>query len=515
MPLADTKKVVFNTGIIYTRVIVRLVLGLFTTRLVLIALGETDYGIYILVAGLIGMLEVVNISLTISSMRFIANSIGSGDEEAMNKSFNSAIFIHLILGFIVVLFMEMAGLVFFEYILNIPADRIGDAKIIFHIMVITTFISLITVPFGSILGAYENFLPGSIASIGNAVFNLAVAIFIVIWSSDQLIIYGFLILIGQILRRIVMQIYFWTKYKVIRLNFKKYVVKRLIIDMLSFTGWSMFGVLSWAITVQLRSVIINMFFGVRLNAANGVSATLTGQLGVVSESLTEAIQPQIMKSEGGGDREKMLRLTQVAAKYSVFLLTIFSIPVFIEAPYLLRLWLQEVPEFTVVFCRLMIINMIIERYTFPITTALQSVGNIKMITFVTLIISVLGIPAIFYLFNRGMPPQTIYLVGIGVSLVKTVARLHIGKRVAGINIRSYLNYVFFRGTLPLFLGIVFAPIPFLTMEEGFLRLFFTVVVSMSAILIFIWHLGLSKEENNNIMAIIRTGFNKIKISFIR
>ena len=515
MPLKDAKKVISNTGIVYIRVIIRLVLGLFTTRLVLNALGETDFGIYVLVGGLIGMLEFVNTSMTISSMRFIANSIGYGDEEKIKKSFNSAIIIHLILGLIVVLFMEMAGFIFFEKILNIPADRIFDAKLVFHFMVIMTFFTLITVPFGAVLIAYENFLVSSIVNIIGAILNLAVAIYISFLSSNQLITYGLLILISQLLRQIIMYFYIRGKYKVFKFNFKKYVEKQLIRDMLSFAGWSIFGTLSYVFTVRLRSVIINMFFGVRLNAANGVTATLTGQLGVVSDSMTQAIQPQIMKSEGGGNRKKMLRLTQVTAKFSVFLLTVFSIIVFIEAPYLLRLWLKEVPEFTVVFCRLMIINMIIEKYTFPITTALQSVGNIKMITFVTMIITALGVPVIFYLFNLGMPPQTIYLVSIGVSLVKTVARLYIGKRIAGINVRRYLNYVFFRGTLPIFFALVFAPIPFLTMDEGFLRLVLTLIVSMSASLIFIKYFGLTTEENRNINAIISAGLAKVKSAFIK
>ena len=515
MPLTDSKKIVYNTGIIYTRVIARLVLGLFTTRLVLNALGETDFGIYALVGGVIGMLEFVNTSMTISSMRFIANSVGSGNEEMLNKAFNSAIIIHLILGLIVVLFMEMAGLMVFENVLNIPAASIGDAKIIFHIMVITTFITLITVPIGAVFVAYENFLLLSITDIIDAIFKLTVAIYISFLFSNQLITYGLLILIGQLLQRIFMQFYIQYKYKIFKFNLKKYVDKQLIKDMLSFAGWSIFGTLSYVFTVQLRAVIINMFFGVRLNAANGVCSTLTGQLGVVSDSMTQAVQPQIMKREGGGDREKMLRLTQVSAKFSVFLLTVFSIIVFIEAPYLLRLWLKEVPEFTVVFCRLMIINMILEKYTFPITTALASVGNIKMMTFVTLIITSLGIPVIFYLFNLGMPPQTIYLVSIGVSLAKTVARLYVGKRIAGINVRRYLNYVFFRGTLPIFFALVFAPIPFLTMDEGFLRLILTVIVSMSASLIFIKYFGLTVEEIRNINAIIRAGLAKLKLAFIK
>ena len=511
--LTDPKRIVYNTGIIYARVFTRLLLGLFTTRLVLNALGEVDYGIYILVGGVIGMLEFINTSMTISSMRFIANNVGSGNEEMVNKAFNSSIIIHFFLGIIVVLILEIVGFMFFENILNIPKSRVGDAKLIFHIMVISTFLTFITVPFGATFNALENFLLPAITNIIDSVYKLGIAIYIAYIISNKLVTYGLLILLGQLLQRIFMQLYIHYKYKIFKFNPKKYVDKRLIKDMLFFAGWSMFGSLSYVFTVQLRSVIINMFFGVRLNAASGITSTLTGQLGVVSDSLTQAIQPQIMKSEGGGNREKMLKLTQVSAKFSVFLLTMFSIIVFIETPYLLKLWLKEVPEFTVIFCRLMIINMIIEKYTFPITTALTSVGNIKTITFVTMVLSALGVPVILLLFRQGMPPQTIYIVSIGVSIAKTVVRLYIGHRIAGINVRRYLNYVFFRGTLPLFFALMFAPIPFLTMDEGFLRLFFTVVVSMSSSLILIKYFGLTKEENQNIKIIFNAGLIKLKSIF--
>lgn len=503
--------VVFNTGIIVTRIIIRLAIGLFTTRLVLNALGETDYGIYTLVGGLIAMLEVLNVSMSIASMRFIANSLGTGNEDIIKTTFNSALIIHFILGFIVVIIMEVLGLLLFEYLLNIPIDRLYDAKIVYQFMVASTFLAIITVPFGALLNAHENFLTISIVDIIAAILNLSIAFFITYISSNQLIVYGGLIVLAQLVRRLFMQWYIRHKYKESKISIKKYVNKKVITNMLSFAGWSMLGALSYTFTVQLRNVLINMFFGVRLNAASGITGTLTGQLGTVSESLTQAVQPQIMKSEGGGDRKTMLYLTETTAKFSFFLLAIVAIPVFIETPYLLKLWLKNVPDYTIIFTRLLIVTMLLEKFTFPITTALQSVGKIKEITFITFILTFLGVPLIYFLFKLGMPPPTIYIVSIVITLLKSIARLMIGKKIADLSIKGYIAKVFIKGSVPLILSGILIPIPFLLLQQGIFRLIIVTLVYLVSSLIWIRYLGLTKDEFIRIRAIIIFVLKKVSL----
>jgi O-antigen/teichoic acid export membrane protein len=509
--LQAANRVIFNTGIVYARLIFSLLVGLVTTRIILNALGETDYGIYSLVAGVIGTLSFLNASMANASMRFMSHSLGSGDSELVKRTFNTSLIIHFFLGFVVVLIMEIGGLLMFKYWLNIPPDRLYDAKVIFHFMVITTFVSVISVPFDAVMNAHENFLAISLIAMFGISVGLGIAFYISYIDSNQLIIYGFLVLLNQIMIRIIKQVYSRINYVECKIRLKDYIDKVLIRNILSFASWSMLGVSSGIIITQSKSILLNMFFGVNLNAANGIANNLTSQLNNFSASMTQAINPQIMKSEGGGNRDQMIRLTTMAAKFSVFLFAIFSIPVFIETPYLLWLWLENVPDFVVIFTRLMILTMIIEKFTFPITTAISAIGRIKEITIVGLIAISLTIPIAYFLFKAGMPPQTIYLVGIFISLLSAGVRLYYGKKIAGINIGSFLKTVVLKSSVPIILAAGFTILPFLFLNESFIRLVLTTGISIVASVVLIRYIGLTKEEFLRLKGIVQSLLVKLKL----
>lgn len=308
-----------------------------------------------------------------------------------------------------------------------------------------------------------------------------------------------------------MQVYSRINYAECKIRLKDYIDKVLIRSILSFAGWNMLGVTSAIIITQTKSILLNMFFGVNLNAANGISDTLTSQLNGFSSSMTQAINPQIMKSEGGGNHDQMIRLTTMAAKFSFFLFAIFSIPVFIEAPYLLFLWLKNVPDFVVIFTRLMIITMMIEKFTFPIITAISAIGRIKEITIVGLLTISLTIPIAYFLFKMGLPPQTIYLVGIFISILSAGVRLYYGKKIAGINIGSYLKSVVLKSTIPILLAAGFTILPYLFLSDSFIRLILTTGISILASVVLIGYLGLTKDEFSRLKIIVQSLLIKLKI----
>lgn len=492
--MSIAKKIILNTGIIYIKLLIKLIVGLFTTRIILNTLGETDYGIYALVGGIIGMLGVLEVSMSIASMRFIANALGTKNLETIKKTFNSSLIIHFILAFVIVIVLEVGGWLMFDYLLNIPINKLFEAKIVFHFMVITSFVSIISVPFSAVITSHENFLALSIIEIIGALVNLLIAIILVFVHFDRLIIYGFLILLNQILLRIIMQLYCKYKYIECRIKFKDYIDKIIVLKMLSFAGWSAMGVFSGIFTIQMRAVLLNIFFGVKLNTANGITSMLTGQLDQISEGMTNSVQPQIMKSEGGGDRNKLILLTEITSKYSVLLFTIFAIPVIIELPYLLKLWLKYVPEYAVIFSRLLIFTMILEKFSFPITTALQSVGNIKSLTNISMFLSLLGALVAYLLYKMGFQPESIFYVFICVSILKLIVRMNLGKRYVGLNINSYFKKVFFPTVPPLLIASVFSMIPFLVIEESLIRVLFTIVLSFVISITLIRYLSLNETE---------------------
>ncbi|NOU48460.1 MAG: hypothetical protein HOO86_15580 [Bacteroidales bacterium] len=504
------KRVVFNTGILYINLLVRIFIGLFTTRLVLNALGKSDFGIYSLVGGVIGMLSFLATSMSISSMRFMSHSIGTGDIELIKKTFNTSLIIHFILGILVILILEGGGLLMFDYWLNIPPNSLNDAKIIFHFMVFSAFVTVISVPFDAVMNAHENFFASTLINTSGVVINLGIAIYITYLDSNLLVIYGFLILLNQIVIRIFKQWYSKYNYEECKVKLKEYVDFSLIKNMLSFVGWNILGVSGAVILVQSKDILLNMFFGVNLNASNGIASVLTERLNNFSASMTQAIEPQIMKNEGSGDRKKMINLVATGAKFSVFLISIFSIPVFIETPYLLELWLGNVPEYSVIFIRLIILSMILEKFTFPIITAIYAIGNVKEFTIVGFIIILLMIPISYWLYYLGEPPYTIFIVVIFIYICLAACRLYYGKKIAGINIKEYLQMVVLKSIIPLLISLFVAIIPFLIFEQSFIRLIGTTLLYIISSIIFIRYLGLTKLEYTKLKEIVKSSVNKFR-----
>jgi O-antigen/teichoic acid export membrane protein len=504
-------RIIFNTGVLYAKLLIGMALGLFSTRLVLSALGETDFGIYALVAGIIGMLGILNSSMSNASMRFMAHSLGTGNEETIRKTFNTTLFLHFVIGTIVVLIMEGGGLLMFEYFLNIPAGRVFDAKIVFHFMVFTTFVTIISVPYDAVMNSHENLLALSLADILGYLLKLGIAVYLSYSALNLLVIYGFLMLVAQILLRIIKQWYSRVKYKECKINFRTHIDKELLKTILSFSGWNLFGSIASMSVTQVRGILLNMFFGVTVNAADGISKTASAQVNTVSTSMTRALNPQLVKSEGSGNRQKMLRFTELATKYSIFLFALFAIPIIIETPYLLDLWLKDVPKFSVIFCRLILIGLFLEKFTFEITSAIMAVGQIRELTIIEMILGVSNIPIAYVILKFGYPPYSIFIVGIFIATIAFFTRLYFGKIIADMDVLCFVKNGIFPVLFPLFLSIIFSNIPQFYLPESFLRLIITTASSIMILTLSFWFFGLSNEENLKFKTLAHILLNKIKL----
>jgi O-antigen/teichoic acid export membrane protein len=496
-------KVIFNSVVLYCRLLIGIFIGFFTARIILDALGEVDYGIYALVAGVIGMLAFLNSSMTGTSMRFISVSIGSQNIEKVNITFNSTLLVHIFVALIVALFMLLAGFFLFDDILNIPIEKVSSAKIVYYLMCFSTFIVVISVPFDALISANENFVALSLIQMIGTILNLFIALYISSIEINQLVIYGFLVSLNHLIIRVLKQIYCNYKYREIKINLRKYYNRDTIKEILSFTGWKTLDSSASVIYSQSVGVLINVFFGVTLNAANGVAKQASGQLQNLTVSLLSAINPKIYKSEGIGDRKRMLKITSISAKFSFFMMALLSIPVILELPFLLKLWLKEVPEFTVIFCKFILIDMIISKYTFPINTAISAAGRVKAITFVVLINRVLQFTVSYYLFANGYPPQSIYIVAIIFSLLAIIYKLYFGKVLINLNVGDYVYNVIIVSTIPMILTFSFSYIPTIFLEEGILRLSLTSISAILVGLFSIYKIGLIASEKLIIDDLIR------------
>lgn len=474
----SANRVIVNTGVLYGQLIIQLVLTLITTRIVLDALGEVDYGIYMLVAGVISLLGVLNSTMANTSMRYMAHSLGKRDVDLVRKIFNTTLYIHFIIGLLVILLMEAGGWLMFEYVLNIPVDKIFEAKIIYQLMIITTFVSIISVPYDAVMNAHEHIFILSIIDVLGFVLNLLLAIYLLYTDGFLLIKYGFYVFVIKLLLRVIKQIISKRKYEECKLLSRKYIDRKMTKEILSFTIWNLFGSLAAVATVQIRGLILNSFFGVKLNAAEGVSKNASAPVNMISSSMTRAINPLIMKSEGGGDREKMLRITILSVKYSIFLFSVFAIPVVFEAPYLLKIWLGKVPEYAVIFCQLSLVAMFVEKFTFQLTNAFRAVGRIRNFQIVESLVCFIYIPIAFYLFVNGSSPIVIYILAIGTSVLCGIVRLYFSKEIMGIKIFKFIKNANLPVIIPAFLSSLSCFYVTLIFQEGVGRLILSFVVSI-------------------------------------
>lgn len=511
MKAAD--RVIFNTAILYIKLILGVVLGLFTTRIVLDALGETDYGIYILVAGIVGLLNILNSNMANTSMRFLAHSLGSEDKIKMLKTFNTTLFLHFVIGVVVVLIMQIGGWLMFEYLLNIPVEKVADAKIVFQFMVLTTFITVISVPYDAVMNAHENMLALSLVDFLGYILKLGVAIYLLYSDANLLVLYGFLLLVIQILLRVIKQVYSRIKYKETRTRLRKYTDRGLVKEILAFTGWNLFGSIGALTVTQVKSIIINIFFGVKLNASEGIARNVNSQINMVSVSMTRALNPQLIKSEGGGNRDRMLRITEQGTKFSVFLFALAAFPVMLETNYLLNLWLKDVPNYTVVFIQLSLIAMMIEKLTFQITDAIRAVGRIKAFQVSETLLLILNIPMAYFAFKAHYEPYAIYVIGIIISSILFFNRLYFGRRVAGLNIASYTKNAVLPIFKPLFMSLFVVLIFKSALPEGFIRLLIVTMFFCTSLLVSFWFWGVRSREKEMLRGVAGTFFTKVRRGF--
>ena len=490
----NTQRVILNSAVSYAALLIKMAVGVFTARYILLALGETDYGIYFAVAGVAALLDILNANMSNTSMRYLAHSLGSGDPIVVRKTFNSTLYIHYLIGIITIVIMEVGGLIMLEYVLNIPAEKMTDAHIIFQFMIVSMFVSIIAVPYDAVMNAHERIWMLSVFDIINSLLALTLALFLLVSNGNRLIQYGFFVMLIQIVLRLCKTIYSKKHFEECRNVSIKQRDKQYIKSILSFTGWNLLGSVSASFSSHLRGIVINMFFGVRLNAAEGISRTVSNYVNMVATSMTRSINPQMVKSEGGGNRDRMLRISEIAAKYSSFLFAIIGVPFALEAPYIIKLWLKEVPEYTVIFCQLTMINMLISKFSFQIVSAIQAVGKIRDFQLVETFLSFLPLVLAYYLYRVGYPPVTICYLALLVNIPIIAFRFYFGNKIAGLNIKHFIKNGILSSLVPLSIAMVPLFVFVHYIPESLLRVICSFGLYATLFTLLFWFMGLDREE---------------------
>lgn len=447
--MQTTKRVAVNTVIQYVKLLVSVLVGLISVRVLLNALGEDDYGIYDVVGGIIALLAFINSSLSQSSIRFLSVSLGRNDIVDTRKVFNNCFWIHFLVSLGIILLFELIGFFIFDNFLTIPESRVSSAKIVYQFMLLILFFQILITPFNALIVSHEKFVYVSVISILDSFLKLGIAYIVSFSAIDKLIIYGALMFLVTVLNSLLSVIYVLKKYRD-----EIYIGRFSFLDaknLLNFVGWTILDIISQLSTRQGYAIMFNRFFGTSINAVYALSRQIEGNLYYVSASVIDSMKPLIMKSFGEGNLDKMTYLSLMAGKIGFSMLSIVAIPLLVMMPTILELWLVNVPEGTVFFARIMVIACMMEQLTRGLVYSCQATGNIKLFSIIVSFIRFLALPISIILFLMGGEAEWAMIFYLMCETIGSFSRVIIMTRITNLKISFFVRSVILKVLPPVLL----------------------------------------------------------------
>ena len=493
----NTRRIAKNTLMLYVRMLALMLVGLYTSRVVLNALGENDFGIYDVVGGVVAMFTIISGSLNSAISRFITFEIGKGDSERLTKVYSTAVMIQMFLALVVVALAEPVGLWFIENEMTIDPSRIPAAKMVLHFSLASFVINLMSVPQMASITAHEKMSAYAYIGILDGLLRLGVAFIIARSSSDRLVLYAALMMAVVLIVRAAYAIYCRRNFP--ECHFVSVKDASLIKEMFSFAGWNFIGVTSGVLRDQGAKILVNVFTGPAVNAARGVAMQLSGAVqGFVTNFMT-AVNPQITKSYASGESKYMFYLISKSSRMSYYLLFILALPVLFNTEYILGLWLKDVPANSALFVQLLLVLTLSESISNPLITAQLATGNIRNYQLVVGGLQLLNIPVSYLFLKFGAVPEVTAMVAIAISQVCLFARLYMLKSMIDLHAGDFIKKVYLNLLVTTALALI---IPLLInpyMPDDFIGFFASVVMCMSSAGLAIWLYGLSSKERHEII----------------
>lgn len=506
--MSTANRVIKNTGYLYVKMGITMFVSLYTTRLILNSLGASDFGIFNIVGGAIAMLGFLNAAMAGATQRFMSYAEGEGDKEKQTRIFNISVVLHLLISLLVGVALLIAGYFFFNGILNIPDDRIFAAKVIYGSLIVSTMFTVMTVPYDAVMNAHENMKYYAIVGIIESFLKLGVAFVVVYTLSDKLIVYGILMACIPLITMVIMRIYCHKHYVECVLAPKRYWHRELIKELTGFAGWNLLGNAASLIGNNGNGILLNHFFGVAINAANGISLQLQGQLMVLTTNMQKALTPVIVKKEGENLREEMIQWSYVGCRFSFLLLAWIAIPVCIEAEYILRLWLKQVPEWTVLFLRLTIVRTLLELTTVSLSTSLAATAKVKIVNIQSLILFPMALIIEWILFTNGYAPYWMFLTMIILVMIQNALKLQLCHQYCSLTYFGYIKQVLFPMFSISIVTLLIGTIPQYVMAEGLERAILCMLLSFLTYSTFGYLVVLNGRERELIFQIRKKIFHK-------
>lgn len=488
----NNSRIARNTLVLYVRMALLLLVGLYTSRVILNALGVSDYGIYNVVGGFVTMFQLISWTLSSSTGRFLTYELGRDNQEALKKVFSTGLSIQFILCGIVILVGETVGLWFVNTHMNFPVGREFAANWVFQLSLFAFCLDLICTPYNADIIAHEKMTAFAYISILEAILKLLVAFLVLYNPFDRLIYYAVLIFLVALIIRFVYVIYCNKHFE--ETIYHPQWDRALVKELFSFAGWSFVGASSSIFMTQGVNMLMNIFFGVVANAARGIATTIENIVNQFSNNFLTAVYPQITKSYASNDLDYMHMLICRGSKFSYYLVFVMAVPAILEAEPILMLWLGKVPEYTVVFVRLTIAVTMLSVISNTLITSMLATGNIKRYQIIVGGLGCLVFPIVYVLYKIGAPAYVSYIVQFSIFLIQLWVRLYLLKDMIKLPVSMFVNGVLKYIVLVSVLAVIPPIIVHVSIDSLIARFFVVGTVSVLTSLFTIYICGLTKEE---------------------
>ena len=452
---SSSSRLMKNTILLYFRMVLMMCINLYTSRIVLHTLGVEDYGIYNVVGGVVVMFSFLTDSMTASTQRFLTFELGAGNKQRLHEVFITSIHIHIIISLIIIVLGETVGMWFLNNKMVIPPERMTAAYWCFHLSIFTAVLDVLSYPYISAIIAHEKMKSFAYIAILDAILKLLLVYLLLVFDYDRLILYAVLYAGERLLIRSVYNIYCVRNFEECR--YRCFFEISLFRRMASFAGWKLLGSLAYVLYTQGLNLLLNVFFGPVANAARAAAFQAQTAVGKFSGNIQTAINPQITKTYASGQIEEMHQLIYKGVRLVFFILLIICLPLIVEAPTVLGLWLMEVPEGSVTFLRFLLVTLLFQRCYGALITAVSATGNIKKYEVVKGTLSLTTVPIAYVVLKLGGSPWSVFAVYLTIVVISNIVVLGVILPIIRMSLKIFIRYALMRCGLVTVLSLI---IPF-------------------------------------------------------
>lgn len=496
---SKNKRIVVNTSILYVKFILNTIISFLTSRVVLEALGASDYGLYNVVGGVVVMLNTLGTCMIATSYRYMAIEIGRGESGNPNKVYNTVFCIHLFLAVLLLIVGETLGVFYVNNYLNVDSVKIPDALFVLHVSLLTTAFAVIAIPSNGLIIAREKFLFTSSVEIITAVIKLGFIVLLLYVGGNKLRLYAVFLAVCQLFIPVCYQIYCQINDS----DVVKWCFNNNYSDykgVFTFAWWILLGAIASIARIQGVAIIMNLFFGPIANAAFGLATQVNSAISQFTSTVQQATVPQIMKRQGGGELESSVSLVYVVSRFSFLMMLVIAVPIIFSINSILCMWLKEPPGYTNIFIVLLIINALISNLGAGIDASIQATGKIKINQIGFSVINLSIMPITYVLYKLECPVYSNVIVMIGLTLATLVFQLFLMTKLTVFNLKQYVRVTLCPSLNTLFMScLLVIPLRLIFNCESIVNTFIFCCIAMLFSMLCVFSFGLSTRERSIII----------------